>query len=158
MSTESKVRRHRSVYGVLLEHPFEVLVAIVTALIGVALLLQDSAATTSGLAGAPDWAVRLWQWQMAVGAPLTLLGLFWRGRTSVSLSMERAGQFMMSSAWGTRAVVRLIVAGFVLQSLVGVVIYTIIAAACLLRALAISRTLFAAEVIAEDKAASADGR
>jgi hypothetical protein len=71
-------------------HPFEVYMLVLAAISGAPLLFgkPNSGSIEETL---PPLLVTAWGGMLVVGSLLALLGLYWRGRSSTALLMERAG-------------------------------------------------------------------
>src|SRR5918996_793715 len=71
-------------------HPFEVYMLVLAAISGAPLLFgkPNSCSIEETL---PPLLVTAWGGMLVVGSLLALLGLYWRGRSSTALLMERAG-------------------------------------------------------------------
>lgn len=118
-----------------LNAPFEVLSAFVTFMVGVASLIFPGENALYEVQGPilVAWAVC-----MALGGPLALSGLFWRGNEGIGVAVLRSGLVLMATGWGVRAIVIALMFSEP-TALIAVVIYTAISLAFLLRVLALGR-------------------
>lgn len=117
-----------------IDNPFEVAVAVLSLVTAVAYLTDPN----SGFLLIPTVLAVVWAVQMVVAGPVVLAGMLWRGDVNMGYAVERAGLYLLTSAWATRAVV-LAAAGHALSVTVvaGVVIYLGISLCALVRVWAI---------------------
>lgn len=92
-------------------HPFETYLLALAAVSGVPLLFGQTNSSTIEH-GLPPLVVTGWGAMLLVGSTIALVGLYWRGRASTALLMERAGLHGVGGAALVYAVVLLVGTGW----------------------------------------------
>lgn len=92
-------------------HPFETYLLALAAVSGVPLLFGQSNSSTIQH-GLPPLVVAAWGAMLLIGSTTALAGLYWRGRASTALLMERAGLHGVGGAALVYAVVLLVGTGW----------------------------------------------
>jgi hypothetical protein len=123
--------------GSLLLNPFEVAIGVLSMLIGVAFLLSGLHYTPrSAILILPDWLVLAWAALLLAGGAAVIVGVSWRGTSSVGRNLERAGLYPVIFAWLTYT---LTVAFISWQLYLGIGFGLTFAISCALRIVALSR-------------------
>lgn len=124
--------------GSFILNPFEIAVGALSLLVGFAFLLNGLHYTQakSTILILPSWLVLMWSALNLTGGLALIAGVTWRGDQAFGRAIERAGLWLLVSAWSSYA---LTVAFLSLQAYVGVFFGVTIAASCLGRLVALSR-------------------
>jgi hypothetical protein len=124
--------------GSFILNPFEIAIGALSLLLGVAFLLKGLhiGQAKSAINILPNWLILAWAGLNLAGGLAMIVGVTWRGDQAFGRGIEKAGLWLIISAWSTYA---LTIAYISLQLYLGILFGLTIALSCLGRIIALNR-------------------